>query len=1818
MSTILRTLRNLRSIGLKEYGHQIQYMGDTKRGTFIATDKYGNKYFENNEEELPLRTRWVDYKDKEFDPSQIEPGWYNKKHAWMSYMVDKPPSEDKLLQRQVRVWEPKEHRPLLTMTRSAYVPYSTAWSRDDFTQCFEQDYLQTLFPLLSCGFSLLYLTYQTARILARRHDVQGYEVVKDGGDGQVGDDGDEEEDESSQDVDMALQTTRSRTVMEMDKPRGEVVVAVIEEVGVLAALGIQVAVLVLHAWGKRGTVAAVASLAVWAYIAVLASMRLLLSSTSRFSFSKLWYHTAYLYGFQWFCTVLVFRSNVIHPRSRTTLILASIHFIIVTLLTLIALTSRKGNRTVYLEYEGDLEPSREPLASVLSLATFAWIDPIVWKGYRKTTVMEDVWNLSPKDKAAAILADYRQLKKTSILAFHLVRYFKRGLMIQAAWAVLSGLVTFVPTLLLKVILEYVEDPAATPKNAAWFYVILLFVSGVVNALSSGQALWVGRRICIRLRAIIIGEIYAKALRRRAAASTDKVLGQDKKNEGEGSKQGLMKKIMSFGRKKKSNNDKKEEDPVETAIDDSQVTSGAIINLMAVDSFKVAEISAYLHFLWAETPVQFVLAIVLLYKFLGKSSIVGIGMMGLLLPVNMVIAKSFSTVQKKILAATDARIHTTNEVLTNIRIIKYFAWEQRFLATVDEKRVIELRYLRNRYIIWAIAATLWSGAPVLITFLTFLFYTMVEKKDLIPSVAFTALSLFSLLRIPLDQLADMVAHVQESKVSVDRVEEYLNEPETDKYNQLHGDDVDENGEPIIGFTNATFSWGNTESEDFKMIDLDLRFQVGQLNVIIGPTGSGKTSLLMALLGEMTLIEGDVYLPGGRSREDLKVDPVTGLAESVAYCAQQAWLVNGTIKENIVFASKWDAKRYKNVIVACSLQRDLEILDGGDQTLVGEKGVTLSGGQKQRISLARALYCNARHVLLDDVLSAVDSHTAKWIFDKALMGPLMYNRTCILVTHNVVLCLPPAEFAVVLDNGRIATQGTPSQVISSGLINEDLSKLEAITASRNASTLPSRVPSGIGGDRSLEEAESNGHLKLPNLNPAATNGLPNGDPLTRTVSKDIPGMNQKVVEDQTEKKAEGAVKIQVILQYLHNMGGWVYWSIAAACFIAQQISQVATNVWIREWANAYTRHEAIATAGVHTSSPLTHVSGGTGSSVSCLRSGSCVWGMPSWAQTGLRVNILGSEVDAGYYLGVYALLGGGYMIITLVREGVLFGGSLNASKRIHRNLMESVTHAKFRFFDSTPLGQIMNRFSKDIEAVDQEVAPVAVGVVHCLASIITIVVLISVITPVFLIAAFFISILYFLIGAFYINSSRDLKRLESTQRSPLYQQFGESLSGMTTIRAYGDERRFIRENLQRVNTHSRPFIYLWAANRWLAFRVDVVGALVSFFTGIFVVLSAGRVDAGAAGLAMTYAVTFTENVLWFVRLYAGNEQNMNSVERIKEYLDVDQEAPSILPDARPDANWPSKGSVEFVRYSTRYRSDFDFVLNRISFKILPGEKVGVVGRTGAGKSSLALALFRALEAEEGKILVDDLDISGIGLQDLRENIVMVPQDPTLFTGTIRSNLDPFGLFTDEDIYTALRGVQLIGTASLTGSAAPSRPETPANGMKRSAPSTPTKKQARDLKSSLLAKEPNTPDATAAFENKNIFRNLNAPVAESGSNLSQGQRQLLCLARAMLKSPKVLLMDEATASIDYATDAKIQETIREIKNTTITIAHRLQTIIDYDKVLVLDKGEVIEYGDPFDLVHQDRGIFRGMCEMSGDLDVLERMAREAHDGRRLVDDS
>ncbi len=1578
-----------------------------------------------------------------------------------------------------------------------------------------------------------------------------------------------------------VKTTTKGSIVQADSPPAQTLSVIVE---VLAIAGLVAINAIALTRGAYDGIEAIIGLAVWVYVLILASLRLLLGNT-QWRVPRIWNHTAAIYSCQWLFTLLLFRSVIIRPSSKLTQILVMVEFALTSLLFLMAISTRKGNKTVLLEWEDGIEPGREHLASLFSHYTFAWVDSIVWQGWKEPFDLKRVWNLLPRDKAANILATYRQFRKTTSLAWHLVRFFKGMLVVQALWAVMSGFLTFAPTLLLKAILEYIEDPSAAPINVLWLYVILLPVSDILRSVADGQALWIGRKICINIRAILVGEIYAKALRRKASAGKDSVLGE-KKDKKEAKKGWLARAKQAIGL---GQDDKKDAaanangdangaaDKSKAADSDDQANMGTIINLMSVDSFKVSEVTSYLHYLYAASPTQLLVSIYLLYRVMGLSAIPGFIAMALLLPINIMFARGFNSTHKTIMAATDKRIHTTNEILQNIRIIKYFAWEHRYAKIVDEKRAAELKALRNRYMLWAAAVGVWNTVPIIITFFSFLFYTVIEGKPLLPSVAFTAISLFMLLRYPLDQLGDMIAHVQESKVSIDRIEEFLSEEETEKFEQLGRENIDENGNRVIGFREATFIWGSKTAvaEDgsmaFRLLDLNVDFQIGKLNVITGPTGSGKTSLLMALLGEMTIMKGKVFLPGGRSREDVLPDAETGLAETCAYVAQQAWLVNASIKDNILFSAPFDEQRYKDVIVACALEHDLEVLDNGDETLVGEKGITLSGGQKQRISLARAVYSNSKHLLLDDCLSAVDSHTAQWIFSNCIMGPLMRHRTCILVSHNISLCVPSSDFVVTMNNGRVAVQGTPQEVIASGKLGEEVIP-KSSPGSAHISRVPSRVPSSVGeesGTTLVNEADANGQ---------------------QTKAKTAKKKENKKQDAMEETKATGSVKWPVMKLYLNAMGSWWFWVIACIVFGAQQLCGVASSIWIKEWSNQYTEESAKSSGVIFN----------TNSQTFSFHSFTPTYFAPvaNYGQsnsTTFSTSMI-PDVNTKYYLSVLALIGVAGAISALFRDLWIFFGSLTASRKIHNRLMGSVTGARFKFFDVTPLGQMMNRFSKDLEAVDQEVAPVAIGVLSCALGIVVTVCLIAYITPGFLAAGVVITLAYVFLGQFYLHASRDLKRLESVERSPLFQQFGETLTGVTTIRAYSDERRFVRDNLARINKQLRPFIYLWAANRWLAFRADVLGDMVAFFAGVFVIASVGKIDPGSAGISLSYAVGFADNILWLVRLYAMNEQNMNAVERIKEYLDVEQEAAAIVEKNRPPENWPAQGSVEFINYTTRYRAELDPVLRNLNFKIAAKEKVGIVGRTGAGKSSLALAIFRALEADKGNILIDDVDIGLIGLRDLREAITIVPQDPTLFMGTIRSNLDPFSLHTDEAIFTALRRVQLIGPDEST-----TVPNTPL------LPQTPTIAVA-DGESG----ETRPPSAT----NKNVFLDLSSPVTESGGNLSQGQRQLLCLARAMLKNPSVLVMDEATASIDYATDAAIQKTIGELTSTIITIAHRLQTIADYDKVLVLDKGEIVEYGHPWGLMKKPGGSFRGMCDMSGDYETLAKIAKKAYKAKQLVD--
>ncbi|KAK9477095.1 hypothetical protein V1514DRAFT_334856, partial [Lipomyces japonicus] len=1420
-------------------------------------------------------------------------------------------------------------------------------------------------------------------------------------------------------------------------------------------------------------------------------------------------HAIFMYFLSWLIASLDLRTIFIRNVSFLTQLITVANFLVSTGVCIVTLASPVGHPPAYIETVKGLEPNPQPMASLFSVLSFSWVGSLVKVGMFRPLTIEDVWDLEDDLRSCRVSIQFRDVRGSLSFVHGLFKYFYWDFALSSLDTAVYAFLSFVPTLLVKAILEYMENPDERPCHVAWFYVFLLMFSSIIYSVFTARAVWGFRLLCIKIRSVIISEIYTKALRRRIIAPVIR-----KKSSGE--------------KHDDNHKDSQEDEDDGDSQDLDKNNMGRIINLMSIDAVKISEAMAQAAQLM-KGIVMIVVALVLLLQTLGWSALAGISTMTAVMPLNYWFSKKFGKIQTELMAITDRRIHKTNEILQSIKIVKFFAWEPMFKKQLMSIRDEEIGKLKERYILWAVAVIIWFGFPTIITFVTFGFYTLVAKRDLTPSVAFSSVALFNLMRTPLDRLAEMVSDIIDVKVSLGRVGEFMNEESTDKYVQLST--ARGPNSPYIGFENASFTWGDSDDRSqFQLRDLNINFEVGKLTVIIGSTGSGKTSLLMALLGEMKLLEGNVFLPSPSQGKLPKIDRTNGFSDSVAYCSQQAWLLNDSIKNNILFGSEYSPRRYQACIEACALLRDFEILDAADETEVGEKGIALSGGQKQRISLARALYSSAQHLILDDCLSAVDSHSALWIYERCILGPMMAGRTCILVSHNVSLTLVGAKNVILIEHGRVKFQGTPEAILHAGLIADD-EALKSSLSSREASKAPSRVQSGHDIAAKNTGVVPRGSVLAKNNTVPETSEIID----TADAANNAERVTTKVKAAplvQVEEQAVGQVKWSVYHTYLSSMGGHIYWIIVLVAVIAQQSGLIGQSWWIREWAEAGSVEQS--------------------------------------------TYVIGSGHSLVFYLCIYGVMSLIYMFVSFFREGVVFWGSINASRRIFERLLRTIMRAKPRFFDQTPIGRIMNRFSKDIQDIDQEVAPDALSVVHSILALLVIIILITAIVPSFIFAGILITTIFYLINLCYLRSSRELKRMQSVLRSPIFQHFGETLAGLSTIRAYGYESRFADENMAKVDTFTRPYLALWACTRWMSFLVEVSGGLVSTLAGAFMIWNVGKIDSGLAGLCLTYAITFTENMLWLVVLYAVMEMNMNSIERLIEYTEIEQEAPDIVSNSRPPLGWPEKGAIEVSGLSLKYAPDLPLVISDVSFSVKPKWKIGIVGRTGAGKSTIASAFFRFLEAEQGKIVIDGINIAEIGLKDLREALTIIPQDPTLFSGTVRSNLDPFNQYPDSAIFEALRRVHLIDENEVS---APSS----------SSISTPV----------------------AADYHVNIFTDLHSPITEGGGNLSQGQRQLMCLARSLLKSPRVIILDEATASIDYQTDALLQTTIRKefSQMTILTIAHRLRSIIDYDMILVLEAGKVKEYDKPHLLLQQSHSVFRSMCESSGELSVLEELAEQAY---------
>ncbi|KAG0056332.1 hypothetical protein BGZ83_005451 [Gryganskiella cystojenkinii] len=1399
------------------------------------------------------------------------------------------------------------------------------------------------------------------------------------------------------------------------------------------------------------------------------------------------------------------------------------------------------------------QPSSEYASSFYSQMTFGWLNSLIYLGYSRTVQDIDLPDLELNDHSNYIVRRFATIKKKTFTR-SLLWSLKGEYVVQFCWAMPWCMLTVVSPYCMNKIITYMECTTCGPPtfdNYKWVFGLL--IASFFESMFYQASLHKGRRIFSHVTSIVNDQIYHKALTRKDISAPAK----DKKDGGD---------------TKDKENDKKK--------------NVNISNLVAVDLGRMVITFGYLHQMYG-FPIQFIFASIQLYWLLGYAALVGIGFMFVSYPIPAMLFSAIMKLFKAIMSTKDDRMEGLNEMLSAIRIVKFFGWESKFVEKIAAARVKELEQTKKSAIRMAIAGIAWMVVPLLNIIVMFLAYTKLFGHEMSAAVMFTTLALFNIMRSALNQIPWNIQNVMQTIVSLERISKFLDEEDIVRDTTVTKIDAkaktSSDAAPVIGFVNASFDWPNKEiekeeakdvkkdswfqkikskfskaapkpveepvveaaapQERFKLKNITADFPVGQLSVVVGPTGSGKSALLLALLGELERQEGHMYMP----RLDYGPYKVEGRGSGIAYAAQTAWLQNSTIRNNILFGKPFDQERYDAVLEGCALNPDLEILESGDATEIGEQGITLSGGQKQRVALARAVYSDATVLLLDDCLSAVDSHTGKQLF-QTLTGPLLEGRTVIMATHQVQLTMNAAALVVALNKGEIVGTGTPAEVISNGWVDH-------VTLATQVSDEESEVSTLHGADAAKKTKKA--------------------DPNKKTINK--------LTED--EKKVEGAVTWKVYKTYIVASGGFPFWIGLVIVFLIGEAIDLSQNAWLAVWANrmaetsgafVYRAFQAMTPEPIALSlySAFAPVDGSAPGTVNTMFSK--------------------EPVSVNFYLGVYVLISICTMIFMTLMSFYSLYGTLRASRTIHEQLLHKISRAKVRFFDTTPIGRIINRFSSDMSTIDDSVMRGLQWFMQGFVTMIGIIVIISINNPAFIIAAVGIVTVYGIIGALYVPISRDLKRLNSNSRSPILNHFNETLTGLATIRAYGFESRFQSKNLVNTDDNNRTYFLLWSTNRWLHWRVDIVGAMVAFTTGMLVLGSWGQLAPGWAALSLTYSLMFTTTIVWLIRSYADNEMSMNSVERVAEYMDLEEEPAAIIEGSRPHASWPDRGEIIVENLTMKYAADTPEVIKDISFQIKAGEKVGVVGRTGSGKSTLAISLFRFMEPANGSIRIDGIDIGTIGLQDLRSRLTIIPQDPILFKGTLRFNLDPFNEREDIELWEALRRSHLIPENSkMPAPAVAIESEASTSGS-----SSPAKTPAGSVKGSTTESEIVDPSKIT----------LDTPVKENGSNFSQGQRQLIALARALVRQSKIIIMDEATASVDFETDLKIQTTIREemSDSTIITIAHRIRTIADFDRVLVMNAGEIAEYDKPLTLMDKEDGIFRSLCERSTEFDALYAIAK------------
>ncbi|XP_016967737.1 probable multidrug resistance-associated protein lethal(2)03659 [Drosophila biarmipes] len=1171
----------------------------------------------------------------------------------------------------------------------------------------------------------------------------------------------------------------------------------------------------------------------------------------------------------------------------------------------------------------------------------------------------------------------------------------------AIFLVELGLRTFQPILLVKLISYFSHQPKA--EEMGYFYAIALILNSILSVMLLAPANFGIYHVCFKMRVALTSMIFRKALR-------------------------LSKNALG------------------------ETTSGHVVTLISNDIPRLNNGVYTVHYLWVG-PLQVLLITYLMYQEIGIAAMFGMIFMLLLIPLQIFLGKKTSLLHLKAAERTDNRLRMVNEIISGIRVLKMYAWELPFEKMVAQARKKEMNSIRQGQYIRGFRFTCRIIVSRVAIFLSLVGYVIL-RGFFTPEVAFLVTAYYNVLLAAMSiYFPAAMIHTAQVLASFNRVNKLMQSEEVHEKPRCTEDQEDPTSvppQPAIVVSRLKAKW-DAKSPDYTLSGLNLQIKPGSVVAIVGATGSGKSSLIQAILGELTAECGQIKVNG-----------------SVSYSSQEPWLFAGTVRQNILFGQPLDQQRYQEVVKKCALERDFELFPLKDETLVGERGASLSGGQRARISLARAAYRKASIYLLDDPFSAVDTNVSRHLFEQCVRGHLQ-DTTVVLITHQKQF-LHLVDQVVILEKGQLRAVGTYQSLLEMGL--------DFVTILGEAG-------------KEVEEQENQDSCRKA---------------LTENINK-----SKEAIDDSYSKKTikelqeSGGIGLGIYKKYFKAGGGLSSFLIMISCSVLAQILVTGGDYFLTYWV---TKESNVAIKN---------------------------------RTEGLQ-NMNSKRIDV-YIFTVIVILS---ISMNSTFSILVFNMAKKASIHLHNSIFIAITRAPMDFFERNKHGCILNRLSKDMGQVDEVLPDVMVDVLQTFFWLAGIIIVIAIVNPVLLVPTAILAVVFYKLRNFYLKTSMDLKRIGAISLSPVYSHLASCLTGLPTIRAFEGQRTLEQEFDNFQDAHSSALYMSMSTSSAFGYWMECLCVLyIAIITLSFFVFPPK--NGAEVGLAITQALGLMGLVQWGVRQSAELENTMTSVERVVEYENIEpEEALKGEVQKRPPKSWPEQGKIVFDNLSLRYTPDprAEKVLKCLSFVINPREKVGIVGRTGAGKSSLINALSR-LSYNDGSVLIDTRDTSTMGLHELRRKISIIPQEPVLFTGTLRYNLDPFGEYSDEKLWSSLEEVKL-------------------------------KDLVADLPSGLQSK-----------------------INEGGTNFSVGQRQLVCLARAILRNNRILVLDEATANVDPQTDALIQSTIRKRfkECTVLTIAHRLHTIMDSDKVLVMDAGRVVEFGTPYELLMDgDFHVFQDMVKQTG----------------------